>query len=572
MVVTEMVKQLHSSFARPGCLPASPFFGSLLLPPPQPNGPSHLVALAPLTANLPIVELTNKLAHQLQKEAARRPLILTVTSQSAAFALGTWVASTPHLNGEFILTALVEHKAEAGDWLTVSMQESSEEIAALKTLLVHAKEHYAHILVLIPADLKAGLLCQVLTLMDKSFLLLRQSPNQVYNYHLITKEFDNLENARRPHLKPLLYLEEDEIAHGFTELFYRTGEIDPPALYGRMTGDGVGSLQVLRDKAGSREIQIRGLAREIAGTRIGLALSSGGAKSLSHIGVIQVLEENGIGIDIVAGCSMGAYIAALWAHGHDGHLLEDLAGELKGRWSFSKLMDPAFPPRQGFIFGNSVKRRLERTIGEAHFSDLVRPLRVVATNFDTLERAVFASGQVSKAVHASCAIPGVCVPVTIGNETFVDGGVADPLPVDVLREQGVERIIAVNTIPTPAYLRCVRDMERKQAGETKLSFSLGRFLSQHLNYFANGNILDNLMRSVHGAQIRVAEDACRNADVVLRPLCCDGSWLEFNNPGKYISLGRLAAQESLEDIRQLVKGKDSHETADPTENRMAVAA
>ncbi len=539
-----MVKQLHSStFARPGCLPASPFFGSLLLPPPLPIGPSHLVALAPLTANLPGLEIAGKLAHLLQVESARRPLILTLTTQSAPFALDTWATSVPHLNSDFILSPLVEHRPSGGDWLEVSLGESPEELVALKALLVHAREHYTHLLVFIPADLKAGLLCQVLTLMDKSFLLLRQSPNQVYNYHLITKEFDNLENARRPHLKPILYLEEGELAHGFTELFYRTGEIDPPALYGRMTSDGVGSLQVLRDQAGSREIQLRSLAREIAGTRIGLALSSGGAKSLSHIGVIQVLEENGIGVDIVAGCSMGAYIAALWAHGHDGHLLEDLAGELKGRWGFSQLMDPAFPPRQGFIFGNSVKRRLERTIGETHFSDMVRPLRIVATNIDTLERAVFASGQVSKAVHASCAIPGVCVPVPIGNETFVDGGVADPLPVDVLREQGVERIIAVNTIPTPAYLRCVRDIERKQAEAAKQHFSLRRYLARHFNYFANGNILDNLMRSVHGAQIRVAEDACRNADVVLRPLCCDGSWLEFNNPGKYISLGRLAARK-----------------------------
>jgi NTE family protein len=416
------------------------------------------------------------------------------------------------------------------------------------------------------------LLCQIFTLMDKSFLLLRQSPNQVYNYHLITKEFDGLESAARPHLKPVLYLEEGENAHGFTELFYSTGEMDPPALYGRMTGDGIGSLQVLRDQAGAREIQLRSLAREIAGTRVGLALSSGGAKSLSHIGVIQVLEENGIGVDVVAGCSMGAYIAALWAHGHDGHLLEELAGELKGRWGFSKLMDPAFPPRQGFIFGNSVKRRLERTIGEAHFSDLVRPLRVVATNIDTLERAVFASGQVSRAVHASCAIPGVCVPVPISSETYVDGGIVDPLPVDVLREQGVERVIAVNTIPTPAYLRCVRDIERKQMADAAKRFSLRRFLSHHFNYFAAGNILDNLMRSVHGAQIRVAEEACRNADVVLRPLCCDGKWHEFSNPGKYISLGRLATQESLEEIRQLVKGKDTHERTDPTENRMAVAA
>lgn len=568
-----MVKQLQRRIiAESGYLPASPYFGSLLLPPPLPIGPSHLVAIAPLTAHLPAEEVTGKIARLLRLESSLHPLVLQLDDFEEGFPLHNWLTTTPHLNGEFILKDRVITKNDGTDWLAISLEESGEEIALLKKLLAHAREHYRHILVLIPAEVKAGLLCQLLTLMDKSFLLLRQSPNQVYNYHLISKEFDSLEPAKRPHVKPLLYLEEGERAHGFTELFYQTDEIDPPALYGKMAGHGVGSLQVLRDEAGAREIQLRALAREIAGNRIGLALSSGGAKSLSHIGVIQVLEENGIGVDVVAGCSMGAYIAALWAHGHDGHLLADLASELKGRWGFSKLMDPAFPPRQGFIHGRSVKQRLERTIGTAHFSDMIRPLRIVATNIDTLERAVFASGQVSQAVHASCAIPGVCVPVQVRNETFVDGGIADPLPVDVLREQGVERIIAVNTIPTPAYLRCVRDVERKQATDDQKRFSLRRFLSQHFNYFANGNILDNLMRSVHGAQIRVAEDACRQADVVLRPLCCDGSWLEFNRPEKYITLGRMAAQEHLEEIRQLVKGKDSHETADTTENRMAVAA
>ncbi|MCD6049334.1 MAG: Esterase [Verrucomicrobia bacterium] len=565
-----MLKTAQSFIASREALPLSFRLGHLLIPPPQPVGPSNLVAFAPLTTNLPATEITAKIARLAKVEAIRRPLVLSLVTHGGSFALSEWLASPPHLNGEFVLGERVDSSRPDTDWLTATLGDGVEEITALDNLLRHAREHYAHVLVIVSAELKADILCRVLGLVDKAFLLLRQSPNQVYNYHLITKELDTLTSGRKPHLKPLLYLEEGESAHGFTELFYRTEAIDPPALYGRMTSDGVGSLQVLRDCTGSREIQLRGLAREIAGTRIGLALSSGGAKGLSHIGVIQVLEESGIDIDVVAGCSMGAYIAALWAHGHDGHLLEDLAGEVKGRWGFCKLLDPSFPPRQGFIFGSYVKHRLERTIGDSHFSDMVRPLRIVATNFDTLERAVFASGQVSSAVHASSAIPGVCVPVQIGDETFIDGGVADPLPVDVLREMGVERIIAVNTIPTPAYLRCVRDLEREQMQGVPKRFSLLQFINRHFNYFANGNILDNLMRSVHGAQIRVAEEACRQADVVIRPLSCDGKWHEFSKPGKYISLGRQAAQEQLDEIHKL--GKEPYERTDTAQNRMAVAA
>lgn len=536
------------------------------------KGPAQVAALLPLTVKIPIEDIARQLARQIRQETERDTLLLLLTPQDAPVSLMQWAQSSTRLNGHFALEDKLEHTESGVDRLEMTFTGSSEEHPPLSTLIAHARDHYTHVLLVLSAEVKADAICRVLTLADKTFLFLRQSPNQVYNYHLITTELREQNPEKKLHFKPVLFLDADERAHGFTERFYRTEQIDPPALYGRMTREGVGSLQVLRDKAGVREVQLRGIAREITGTRIGLALSSGGAKGLAHIGIIQVLEENGIDVDVVAGCSMGSYVASLWSHGHDGNLLEELANEVKGRWGFAKLLDPAFPPRQGFIFGRAVKRRLERTIGDAHFSDLVRPLRVVATNLDTLERAVFASGDVASAVHASSAIPGVCAPVDIGNETFVDGGICDPLPVDVLREMGIEHIIAVNTIPTPEYLRCVRDLEREREEAMPKEFSFRAYLNRHFNYFARGNILDNLLRSVHGAQIRVAEEACTHADIVLRPLACDGKWHEFSKPAKYISLGREAAQESIEEIRKLVRRKETHENADHAQNRMAVAA
>src|SRR5260370_34352751 len=104
-----------------------------------------------------------------------------------------------------------------------------------------------------------------------------------------------------------------------------------------------------------------------------------------------------------------------------------------------------------------------RWIGDLHFSELVRPLRVVAGNLATLERVVFSSGEVAEAVHASVAVPGICVPITIGGETYIDGGIVDPLPVDVLREMGVSRIIAGDVIPTPDRIRYGLQLEREMA-------------------------------------------------------------------------------------------------------------
>jgi len=319
-------------------------------------------------------------------------------------------------------------------------------------------------------------------------------------------------------------------------------------------------------------VKSRPVERKKERYRVGLALSSGGARGLSHIGVIQVLEENGIEVDVVAGCSMGAYVAAVWSCGYDGRFMEKLAREVEGRWGLWKLLDPVLPPRKGFIVGNAMKNRLKKSIGDAHFSDLVRPLRIVATNLDTLERVVFSSGEVAAAVHASSAMPGVCVPVKIDGETYIDGGVSDPLPVDVLKEMGCECIIAVNTIPTPAFLRCCREMEQEQTDFIRKRRGLLPLLNRRLNYFARGNILDIIMRAFNGTQIRVAEDACRQADIVLRPLAIDAHWHDFNHSAKYIALGRQTAEAQLEEIKLLVHGpKTSHEP-DFAQNEMVAVA
>jgi NTE family protein len=306
---------------------------------------------------------------------------------------------------------------------------------------------------------------------------------------------------------------------------------------------------------------VRRLAREIGGCSVGLALSSGAAKGFAHVGVIQVLEENGIEVDVIAGASMGAYVGALWAFGCDGGEMESLAHDLEKRWALWSLIDPAFPPRRGFIRGFAVKRRLMRTIGGVQFAGLTRPLRVVAANLATLERKVFASGEVAAAVHASVAVPGICVPITIDGEIYTDGGIVDPLPVDVLREMGISKVIAVNVIPTPE--RIVQGIRNKleearrneQKGRARLTQKSS--LNRQVNYFARGNVLEVLMRSVQGAQIRMAEASCQMADLVLRPEIFDDSWLDYRNPGRFIKLGREAAEKHLEEIKLLVTKKET---------------
>lgn len=305
---------------------------------------------------------------------------------------------------------------------------------------------------------------------------------------------------------------------------------------------------------------LRRIARSIGNCLVGLALSSGAAKGFSHVGVLQVLEENGIEPDVVVGTSMGAYVGALWAYGCDGAQLEKLARDMEGKWSLWNLIDPVFPPRQGFLRGYAAKQRLQQTIGDAQFSDLVRPLRVLATNLDTLGRVVFSSGDVATAVHTSIAVPGIFVPVRIGEESFVDGGIVDPLPVDVLQEMGIHKIIAVNAMPSSDRIRACLQVQRELVAQTpaRRALKLARKLlpfNQHVNYFAQGNILEILMNSIHGAQIRMAEVSCERANVVLRPDVGHDRWVDFRNPRQYIAAGREIALQQLGEIKALVQAK-----------------
>jgi NTE family protein len=418
-------------------------------------------------------------------------------------------------------------------------------------------------------ELVAHSLFEFLACSDSGYLFVRPASEDVYHLDLLNRELRRAPRGRPGQVKSVLCLRANEEVDGYDKLI---GSVAGPI--GNFIRGCPGPGKDDAHPTGSFRADTRRLAREIGNCLVGLALSSGAAKGLSHIGVIQVLEENNIQVDVVAGSSMGAYIGATWAFGHDGPTLEKIAREMESRWGFWTLIDPAFPPRQGFVRGIAVKKRLMKSIGNVRFAELVRPLRVLATNLETLERVTFCSGEVATAVHASIAVPGICVPVTIDGETYIDGGIVDPLPVDVLHEMGVSRIIAVNAIPTSDRIRyCLQaehelaQLPRKRAREVIRKWLP---IDSHLNYFARGNILEILMRSIHGAQIRMAESLGRHADIELRPRICDDRWLDFRDPGRFIKPGRQIAEQHLSEIKALVTQKAvEHETA--FEPVMAVA-
>ena len=523
-----------------------------------PKFAGRVAALASISSRISDAFMVEQIARVLHGETGSPVLVVELEADEGRAALADWGRVRAGLNGEFGFADQVLTVESGLQTLSLRVTRDPVELAGVGALLTHCRRHFQYVLLRIGAEIPSGPWLEFLNHSDLAFVLFTPDATDLYSLHLLLRE--SRAKGDGPTIKPVLCLSADERVENMDEL---VREIGAP-VHGFVRESSFNDRNFRAD--------VRRLAREIGRRRVGLALSSGAARGLAHIGVIQVLEENGIEVDIVAGCSMGAYVGAVWASGRDGAEMERLAREVEGRWRWLNLIDPFLVPRRGFMRGERIKHRLQKTIGHAHFSDLVRPLRVVATHLQTLERVVFASGEVASSVHASSAIPGICAPVRINGETYIDGGIAEPLPVEVLRELGIERIIAVNTIPTPAYLRCRWERERELAGMSTRRTNPFRAFLNVFNFFAPGNIFSNMLRSIDGAQMRVAEQACRHADVVLRPLCFDARWHDFQHPGKYIALGREAAIQHLDEIKSLVQRKDPAHEHEPAHHELAAVA
>jgi len=175
--------------------------------------------------------------------------------------------------------------------------------------------------------------------------------------------------------------------------------------------------------------------------RIGLALGSGSARGLAHIGVLRALEEAGIRVTCVAGTSIGALIGAVYASGK----LDALATELLAfDWKrVAAFLDPVFP-RSGLIDGQRVVSLVRSHVGVSNIEDLPVPFCAVATDIQTGVEAIIKTGDLIDAVRASISVPGILTPVRLDGRVLVDGGLVNPVPVNAARNMGADFVIAVD--------------------------------------------------------------------------------------------------------------------------------
>ncbi len=173
---------------------------------------------------------------------------------------------------------------------------------------------------------------------------------------------------------------------------------------------------------------------------VGLALASGGGRGMAHIGVLQVLTEHNIPIDMISGSSAGALVAAIYAAGTDLRLLEKYLCTLMPK----DLIDPTLATRGGIISGNKVSEIMRVLTHDLTVEQTKIPCFIGASDLETAEYHIFEHCKLYEAARASMAIPGVFTPVSIGGRWYVDGGTLQELPVAVLREHGADVVIGVD--------------------------------------------------------------------------------------------------------------------------------
>jgi NTE family protein len=263
------------------------------------------------------------------------------------------------------------------------------------------------------------------------------------------------------------------------------------------------------------------LARELGGIKIGLALSSGMAPGLAHIGVLKVLEREKIPIDILSGSSGGSIFAAGCAAGFPAVYMEKMATSFyrKFLWLYA---DFAFPFYSGLIRGNSIFSFISRILKEVEFADLKVPLKVVAADLQNGEPVVLDEGKVGVAIRASVSVPGMFSPVKVKGRFLVDGAAISPVPVSILQQAGANVVIAVN-VNSP-----LNDPS------------------------THPNIFDVVMQSRAISTYRIAELDAARADVVIKPDTTDFRWRDYARAQEIIERGEAAAEKAVPRIRDIL--------------------
>ena len=253
---------------------------------------------------------------------------------------------------------------------------------------------------------------------------------------------------------------------------------------------------------------------------LGLALGGGSARGLAHIGVLQVLEENNISIDFLAGTSMGSLIGAFYANGISIKMIERLAKRLD-----KKLWVDLTVPRMGILAGDRILKIISFLLRERNFSDLKIPFAVSATDLYTGESITLNKGSVGEAVRASISIPGIFAPVVWKDHLLVDGGVLNRVPVNIVGEMGADVVVAVDT-------------------------------GIYLGMKKANNIIDVITQSIDIMAHEIQKHTITNADILIKPDLREIGASQFHRVEEAVAIGAETTCRVIPAIKNLLEGNN----------------
>ena len=250
---------------------------------------------------------------------------------------------------------------------------------------------------------------------------------------------------------------------------------------------------------------------------IGLALGGGFARGIAHIGVLRVFEENEIPIDFLAGTSVGALVGAAYASGTTLDDLERIGAQTHfrdfGRWTISKFGMATNERLEGFLHRVAVARK---------FEELKIPFAIVATDIQRGESVHFTKGDLVPPLRASCAFPGLFIPVEYEGKVLVDGFLTEVVPTEALRRMGADVVVAV-------HLDSGQLQERPR------------------------NTIEIIGRSFSIIQEQSQPRWNRFADIIIRPEVKDILWDDFKKTPQLVAAGADATRAALPEIKAILQ-------------------
>jgi NTE family protein len=252
--------------------------------------------------------------------------------------------------------------------------------------------------------------------------------------------------------------------------------------------------------------------------KVGLVLGGGGARGMAHIGVLKVLTDNKIPIDLIAGTSSGALMGALFSGGVSPYDMAKIARAA----DWIKLVKFRFS-KAGPVSGEGIEKLITDNMQSSVIEGLRIPLAIIATDIKTGEKVIIKEGDLARAVHASSAIPGVFLPVMFQGRLLCDGLIVDNVPVEVVKQMGADFIIAVDVVPNVV---------------------IGDWQPNVISLIERA--LDIVCRKASGPQKLLA-------DIVIDPVYKNYSALSIKDADILIKMGEEAALKMIPEIKDKLK-------------------